>query len=291
MSSKERFVIFGVLLVTMLLLPFALKAATEQEIVDEWISNNEAKTPKRLLAPFFGVSYGKVTPDQYNTFANETSNYIKYTSSPGIDALLGIYRVTSFQGGFGLCVDKALLSFGVDYWAAMGSTNKGDFQVVADLGAGLPDDLNDFEMRSTINVWGIFLDYQYYLLNAPEPFVPQRNFSVRAGGGVGYYAGFWKLWDGFGGTRLDTGEFYELKDHLKGSGPGFHVSIGVEYPVWNGFVLAFDTKYMWLRFDKLSKRLSREYELYLVDLETRDPIEFDFSGPRASLTIKRFITF
>jgi hypothetical protein len=247
--------------------------------------------PKLQIVPFFGISYGKVDPGSYNRFAIETNRYVKYSSSSGTTALLGIYRITSFNGGFGLIVKQGMLSFGFDYWLTTGSNNQGDFKIYSDLGTGLSEDINDFELRSQISVRGVYLDYQYFLLNAPEPFIRSNEISVRAGGGIGYYAGYWNLWDGFGGIRLDTGEFYKLEDALKGSGPGLHLSAGVEYPVPYGFMLAFDAKYLWLNFDKLSKKLSATYELYLVDSETGDPIEFDFSGPRATLTLRRYFTF
>ncbi len=290
MTSKERLVIFGFLLITMLLLPFTLKAESEQQMVEKWLANMETVKPKLQIVPFFGISYGKVTPDGYNTFATEFNRYVKYTSTTGVTALSGIYRITSFSGGVGLVVKKGMLTFGFDNWLAVGSNNKGDFVAYNDLGTGLAESINDFEMRSQINVRGVYLDYQYFLLNPPEPSARPDALSFRAGGGLGYYAGYWNLWDGFGGIRSDTGEFYVLEDALKGSGPGFHLSAGFEYPAWYGFTLAFDAKYLWLKFDKMDKRLSATYELYLVNSETGDPIQVDFTGPRASLSLRRYFT-
>ncbi len=291
MTGKERLVIFGILLVTMLLLPFTLRAETEQEMVDEWLANAESKKPKLQIIPFFGISYGKVNPDGYNRFAIETNRHVKYSSSSGTTALSGIYRITSFNGGFGLVVKRGMLTFGFDYWLTVGSNNRGDFITYNDLGVGLSEYNHDLELRSQINVRGVYLDYQYFLLNAPEPFIKSKGMSIRAGGGLGYYAGYWNLWEGFSLTDKETKEKFQLEGALKGSGPGFHLSAGFEYPVPYGFTLAFDARYLWLKFDKFDKRLSATSELYLVDSETGDPVQFDFSGPRATLTIRRYFTF
>jgi len=290
MNGKERFVLFSILLIAMLLLPLTLKATTEEDLVSEFVAKYEIKQPHRLIAPFFSFSYGKVDPSGYHNFVGTTNSIVRRLDSQTPVPLSSIYRITGFEGGFGLGVDKGLLSFGFNYWLTAGSSNTGDYQVVVDLATGLSQDLNDFTFKSELRVWGLFLDYQYFLVNAPMSFVKPRGFSVRAGGGLGYYTGYWYLWDGFGGIRTDTGEFYELEDHLTGSALSLHLSAGAEYPIWKGFLLAFDAKYMWLKFGRMSKKVSPTYELYLIDGVSGDPIEVDFTGPRANLTIKRYFT-
>jgi hypothetical protein len=290
MNGKERFILFSILLLAMLLLPLTVKAASEDEVVAKFFANHEYKRPNILIAPFFSVSYGKVDPSGYHYFVRSVNGSVQRNSPQTPVPLSSIYRVTSFEGGFGVGVNRGMLSFGFNYWLTAGSANSGDYQVVIDLATGLSEDLNDFTFRSEIKTWGVFLDYQYFIANPPKAFLKPTGISLRMGGGLGYYTGYWYLWDGFGGIRTDTGEFYELKDHLKGSGLGLHLSAGAEYPFWNGFLFAFDAKYMWLKFDRMRKRVSSSYELYLVDIATGDPIEVDFTGPRANFTIKRYFT-
>ena|GEM_PF-2606025 len=290
MNGKERLVLFSILLLAMLLLPLTVKAASEDEIVAEYLANHELKQPHTLIAPFFSISYGKVDPSGYHYFARSVNGSVQ-PKSPGTPVpLSSIYRITSFEGGFGVGVDRGMLSFGFNYWLNAGSANSGNYQVAVDFAAGLSEDLSDFTFRSEIKTWGVFLDYQYFIANPPIAFMQPRGISLRMGGGLGYYTGYWYLWDGFGGIRTDTGEFYELKDHLKGSGMGLHLSAGAEYPFWKGFLFAFDAKYMWLKFDRMRKKVSPTYELYLVDNATGNPIQVDFTGPRAIFTIKHYFT-
>lgn len=290
MNWKERFILFSILLLAMLLLPLTVKAASEDEIVAEFFAKHEHKRQNMLIAPFFSVSYGKVNPSNYHSFVDNMNSTVDRLDSDVHGALAGIFRITSFEGGFGVGVDRGMLSFGFNYWLKAGSAHRGDYQVLFDLATGLSENLEDFTFRSEFKTWGVFLDYQYFITNPPKALVRPSGLSLRAGGGLGYYTGYWYLWDGFGGIRTDTGEFYELKDHLKGSGLGLHWSAGVEYPFWNGFLFAFDAKYMWLKFDRMTKEVSPTYELYLIDNASGDPIEIDFTGPRVNFTIKRYFT-
>jgi len=289
MSSRERLVIFVILLISMILLPLSLKAMTEQEVVDEFLAKYEHRRPHSMVAPYISLSYGKVEPKNYHHFVDATNFLVKPVSTSG-STLDGVFRITSFEGGCSIVSSRGMISAGLSYWLTVGSDNSGDFTVYTDLSLSTYELISDFEFRSEIKVWGVYLDYQYFFMNPPIPFTRQTGLSLRAGGGIGYYGAYWNLWDGFGGVRLDTGDFYELEDHLKGSSPGFHLSAGVEYPVWNGFLISTDVKYLWLEFDKLSKKVSPTYELYLVDDETQDPVKIDFSGPRINFTLKKYFT-
>lgn len=290
MTSKERFVIFSILLVAMLLLPLTLKAATEEELVQEFIESREVKRPHKMIAPFLGISYGKVNPSDYHDFVDKMNGTFLNTTSPSQGALSGIFRITSFETGFGIGVDKGLLTFGFNYWLTTGSANRGDYRYLVDLQTSTFDEIEDFTFKSKLKIWGVYLDYQYFFMNPPIPFVKPQGLAARAGGGIGYYVGHWHLWDGFGGIRSDTGEWYELEDYLKGSGPGFHIGAGAEYPLWRDFILAFDVKYLWLNFDKMRKKLSQTSELILLDSVEGDPVQLNLSGPRAVLSIKHYFT-
>jgi len=291
MTSKERIFLFGVLLATMLLLPLTLKAASEDEMVQQFLNQHQEVTKRQMLiSPFFTLSYGKVNPDGYHNFTSETNKYIKAINTTDATALAGIFRITSFEGGLSLLLDRGQLSLGIDYWLTNGSAKTGDFAFYYDLTTGAHEDVLDFTLRSEVKVWGVFLDYQYFIHNKPKPEVGLTDLAVRIGGGAGYYGAKWYLWDGFGGYIQDTGEWYELTDNLKGSGPGFHLNFGVEYPAFRGIVLAADAKYVWLKFDKLSKPITPTYELYLVRSDTKEPVDMDFSGPRLNLSIKHYFT-
>jgi hypothetical protein len=291
MTSKERIFLFGILLITILLLPLTLKAATEDEMVQQFFNKHEEVTKRQImLAPFFTLSYGKVNPDGYHNFTSETNKYIKAVNTQDATALAGIYRITSFEGGMSVLINRGQISFGIDYWLTNGSAKTGDFEIYYDLTTGAHDDITDFTLRSQVKVWGIFLDYQYFIHNRPIPGTGLNKLAAKIGGGLGYYGASWNLWDGFGGYIQDTGEWYELTDNLKGSGPGFHISAGFEYPAFKGIVLAADAKYVWLKFDKLSKPITPTFELYLVRSDTGEPIDMDFSGPRLNLSIKHYFT-
>lgn len=289
MTSRERLILFAILLTAMLLLPLTIKAATEDEMVANFIAKTELKRPHRLFAPFLTVSFGKTDPKGYKNFVQEMNEYVKHVD--GSDAFSGISGITGFEGGFSVVSDRSILSFSFNYWLNAGSSKHGDFRVSPNLWASAYEEYNDFTFRSEIKVWGVLLDYQYFLYNHPIPYAAPKGISVRAGGGIGYYGAFWYLWDGFGGYISDSGEFYELEDHLTGTGPGYHASAGIEYPILSGFVFAVDAKYLWLEFDKLSKQISSDIELYLLEEENGGPVKFDFSGPRINLSIKRYFTF
>jgi hypothetical protein len=291
MTSKERIFLFGILLITMLLLPLTLKAGTEDEMVQQFLNKHEEVTKRQvMLAPFFTLSYGKVSPDGYHNFTSETNKYIRAINTSDATALSGIYRITSFEGGVSVLINRGQLSFGLDYWLTAGSARTGDFAFYSDLATNAHDDVTDFTLRSEVKVWGAFLEYQYFIHNRPVPGSGLTGLAARFGGGVGYYGAAWHLWDGFGGYIQDTGEWYELTDNLQGSGAGFHLSAGVEYPALKGIVLAADAKYVWLKFDKLSKRVTPTYELYLVRSDTNEPVDMDFTGPRLNLSIKHYFT-
>lgn len=292
MNAKERLVLFSVLLIGLLLLPLTLKASTEDELVAKHLAKLDREQPHRLFAPFLSISRGSIDPSGYNYFVTTTNTFVRPVDPQGGSALSKIRGLTSLEGGFGLGVDRGLLTLGFNYSLTMGSANKGDYELYFDLETGLHQDVEDFTFRSNIKVWGVFLDYQYFFYNPPVAFAKPHGLSVRAGGGLGYYGGYWYLWEGFGGIRTDTGEFYELPydDHLKGSGMGFHLAAGVEYPFWSGFLLALETKYVWLKFDKMKKSISTTYDLYLVEQPSGDPIGLDLTGPRVNLAIKHYFT-
>ncbi|MFH1893590.1 MAG: hypothetical protein ABIK83_13020 [Candidatus Zixiibacteriota bacterium] len=290
MTGKERLFLFSILLIAMLLLPLTLKAASEEEMVQQFLAKNDAVKKRTMVAPFFSFSYGKVDPAGYHNFTGETNKYVRMVNSTDATALASIHRITSFEGGLSLLVDRGLLSAAFDYWLTVGSSKKGDFEFYTDLTAGTHEDVEDFNLRSEIKVWGVYLDYQYFIHNPPVPYFGIRGLSAKAGAGIGYYGAYWDLWEGFAGFIEGTDEYYVLTDHLKGSGPGFHLSAGIEYPAWKGLILAADAKYVWLKFDKLSKQMTETYELYLVNSDTHQPIDIDFSGPRLNLSIKHYFT-
>jgi hypothetical protein len=291
MTSKERILLFGILLITMLLLPLTLKATTEDEMVQQFLNKHQEVTKRQMMiAPFFALSYGKVKPTGYNDFTTDVNTmYARAVNTTDATALASVHRITSFEGGVSLLINRGQLSFGLEYWLTVGSNKQGDFQLT-NFSTGMLESKTDFEMRSQIKVWGVYLDYQYFVYNKPIPNAIPAGLSARVGGGVGFYGAAWRLWDGFGGEIQDTGEWYELTDNLKGSGAGFHISAGIEYPAFKGIVLAADAKYLWLKFDKLSKRLTPTYELYLVNSDTKEPIDIDFTGPRLNLSIKHYFT-
>jgi hypothetical protein len=291
MTVRERLVLFAILLISMLLLPLSLKAGTEEEMVQKFLAQHQETTKRHvMIAPYFSFSYGKVNPSGYHNFTGETNKYIQAVGSTDATALASVHRITSFEGGMSLLINRGLISVAFDYWMTVGSAKQGDFIVYTDLIAGTYEDVDNFTLQSEIKVWGVYLNYQYFLHNPPVPEVGLNGLAARLGAGIGYYGAYWSLWDGFGGYIQGTDEYYELTDNLSGSGPGFHLSAGIEYPAFKGLVLAADAKYLWLNFEKLSKRIDRENELYLVHSETLEPIEIDFSGPRLNLSIKHYFT-
>jgi len=286
MSGRERFAVFAFLLVIMLLLPIALKAATEDEIIQEHLAQLEKKRPRMLFSPFFSFKMGSTNPDRYEYFVNQMNSTVSQVG--GGSPLLSFSGIKAFDAGFSILHSGGLLSFGFSWWNKVGSAEQGDFVVSQEFGAGATT-LEDFEFTSQIRVYGVYLDYQYFLLNPPQPYIPQKGLSLRAGAGIGYYGARWYLWDGFGGYRQDNGEYYELEAHLSGSWAGYHIGMGIEYPLWKGFIVTTDAQYQWMTFGRLSRSIDATMDLYLVD-EDGGPIKIDMTGPRVNFGLKMYFT-
>ena len=129
MNKNERLVIFALILAILVLLPLTVKAASEQEMVDEFISKYEKKQAHRMLVPYFTLSYGKVDPKSYHRFVDDVNEVVDVVNPSGPGPLASVYRITSFEGGCGIVVDRGMLSFGFNYWLTVGSANQGDFRI------------------------------------------------------------------------------------------------------------------------------------------------------------------
>ncbi len=285
MSAKERLLLFALLLVAMLLLPIAVKASTEDEIVREHIAKIEKKQTKILFSPFVSFTLGSVSPDRYDYFAEQMNSAV--SRSGGGETISTFGSISAIDVGFGIVHGGGQLTFAFSWWGRSGSANTGDFTVLQDFGSGTAT-LENFEFTSQIRVYGVYVDYQYFLVNAPKPHESHRGLALRAGAGAGYFGARWYLWDGFGGYRQDTGEYYELDGHLSGSSGGYHLGVGIEYPLWKGLVIATDARYQWLEFDRLSKAVDATMDLYLIDADTGGPIKVDMTGPRINFVLKTY---
>jgi hypothetical protein len=288
MSGKERLLLFVLLLIGLLLLPFTVKASSEKDIIDAFLQKKELKRPHNLLFPSLSIHYGFVDPSSYNGFVSDVNGAMSPYTTGGMSVLHEIGRVSGFDIGFGVVSHKGMLSFAFTYWLNAGSTVPSDLTFT--LGEGQVE-VDNFEFRSQISTWGLVADYQFFILNPPKPFTESKRIALRLGGGGGFYKSSWRLWEGFGGVHPQTGEQFVLTEPLKCSKGGFHISGGAETRLWKGLVAALDMKYLWLDFQKFSLRESETYELYLVHNDSQEPVGADFSGLRMALTLKTYFTF
>ncbi len=288
MHGRERIILFAAVVLLLILLPLTVKAQTENEMVQAFLKKYDDNRRDMLFVPFASLTYGFFNPDGYENLVSEINSVARRTD--GHPALTDIEDAWSFNGGFGIVYDKALINFVFSWWSEVGSVHTGDFTL--DLGAGFPEALNeDFSYTSLIQIFGVSGEYYYYLLNAPDVMKGPTEISLRIGGGIGYYGARWELWEGAASFDDDgDGEFDELDDKLTGSAPGFHIGYAIEAPVFERLTVSFEPRYQWLNFTKMSNRLSEQLTVFALDPATGDELKLDFSGFRAELGLKWFFT-
>ena len=117
--------------------------------------------------------------------------------------------------------------------------------------------------------------------------------AVRLGGSVGYYQASWDLWQDYQNLNLATSESEPTNITYKGTGVGFMVNLGGDYPLkWNGLVVGADIGYLMLNFKNVSWYNSQDEEVVAtLDGTSAGRVNLDLSGVKGRFEIKRFFSW
>lgn len=258
---------------------------TERDIVDRFLARAQKKQTHHLswVAGNFGMNRINRQND-YNAFASyQSSNFDN-------GSLEWVGEATSFGLDFGLVfAQKIGWSIGGEYWLKMGENKTGSFDYNPPDGAAVTIS----NLKSEIQVWGVTTGLQYYVFNRPTATEQLTKLAVRIGGSVGYYQASWDLWPEYQNLNLATSTPEATNITYKGSGPGFMVNIGGDYPLqWNGMVIGADIGYMMLNFKNVSWYNSQDEEVVATFDGTPDGrVDLDLSGVKGRIEIKRFFSW
>lgn len=253
-------------------------AQTEDEIIAKYLKKTEKK--HRIKVGFISghFSYGKLSNEMgyYRTMSFTASSEL--SSMDGfIRPHAGLYRSKEFGLSLGMMFKpKVALNLGFDYWWPFST----DFTVDLNSTFGVLEESGRFINDKGIKVYGFKVGFDYYLINEPDKMGVLHSLAVKAGGGMGYYKSSWNLWE----------EGDESSDPVNASAPGFWVKSGVEYPL--GFldmVIAADMSYFYLNFSGLESYNESGGNMTLSYAGDGREVEFDFSGLRGNLALKKFI--
>lgn len=263
----------------------AFAGQDERDIVDRYLARVKQKHTSRLswVSGHFGMNRINRQND-YNAFATNQSNYISNGSLEWLD----------LAGSFGLetglvFAEKIGWSIGGEYWLKMGDNKSGSFDYSPPDGTPITID----NLKSEIQVWGITTGVQYFVFNAPTVNEQLTKPAIRLGGTVGYYQASWDLWADYQDLNLATSLPDPNSTTFKGTGIGFSVNLGGDYPLkWNGLVVGADISYLMLNFKNMSWYNNQDQEVVATLGGVDDPrVNLDLSGVRGRFEIKRFFSW
>ncbi|MCX6826477.1 MAG: hypothetical protein NTV06_04295 [candidate division Zixibacteria bacterium] len=265
---------------------------TEDDVVAQYLKKTEKKQKaKSLRIGFVSLygAYGKLPNDSpYNKFRSYANSNI--TALNGSQYLLtGIWRSKQLGVDFGMMITSRIAAkVGFEYWLKMGSnkTSNYDFDAAFD-SIGVKD---NFNLVSEINIYGVNLGVDYYLLNPPDKKGMMNSIAVRITANGGYYFSKWNIWQGSKSfINSATGYKDVSTESLKGSSVGVSGSIGLDYPIrfW-GLVAGVDAGYLYLNMNNIHAHNNLGEELYLTcSNDANDRVDLDFSGLRAKIELKK----
>lgn len=258
---------------------------TERDIVDRYLQRVKQKHTSRLswISGHFAMNRINRQND-YNAFATNQSSYIE----GGSLEWLGEAKSFGLDAGL-IFAEKIGWSIGGEYWLKMGENKSGPFDYTPPGGSATTIS----NLKSEIQVWGITTGVQYFVFNPPTVNEQLTKLAVRIGGAVGYYQASWDLWENYQNLNLATSAPEETNITYKGTGVGFSVNLGGDYPVkWNGLVIGADISYLKLNFKNISWYNGQDEEVVATVGGVDDPrVNLDMSGIRGRFEIKRFFSW
>ena len=282
--SKKMILLIGVIFVFVAV--GSAFAQTEDEIVARYMKKVEKKHKSKVGFFSTSFSYGMLANDNgYNKFINYANDRI----APG-NPLGGIWRTSQISANFGmLLTSRATLKFGFEYWMQMGVDKTGDYTLsIEPIGAQ-----TDFNLQSEVQIYGITGGTDYYLLNPPDKNGVFNSLALRVGATGGYYMAKWQTWDGLTPYNLTTASYESNDDPFKDNTIGFTVTAGADYPtpVFD-LLLGVDIGYQYLNFGNVKSYNTVNEELYVSYSDSgTDRVDFDFSGLRGKIELKRFFSW
>jgi len=258
---------------------------TEKDLVDRFFTRAKKKHTRHLAWAAGNFGLNRINrQNEYNAWATYESNHF----SNGSLAWLG--EAKSFGVDFGMVfAERFCWSLGGEYWLKMGENKSGAFAYTPP--GGIP--INVSNLKSEIKVWGVTTGMQYYLVNAPTAAEQLTKPAVRFGGSVGYYQVSWDLWPEYQNLNLSTSVPENTNITYKGTGPGFTINLGGDYPLgWSGLVIGADVGYMMLNFKNVSWYNSQDEEVVATyDGTPGGRVDLDLSGVKGRVEIKRFFSW
>ncbi len=254
--------------------------SSEDEIVQSYIQKLEKRHSYNIGYISFYGSYGKISE------SNMFHSPVVYGYTDGlssnigiVDPSMGIFRSKEFGLKVGMmAMDRLSFNVGFEYWLPIESNVDVDYTVTS----GTLVQEGNIEDQTDVSVYGFGGGLDWHFLGKPDNEGVLNSLSVTAGAGAGYYFGNWNLWQEEDGS----GE----QPSVSFSAPAFWVQAGAEYPIglWD-MVVGLDVKYLILNF----KEIAWYEELSTGDFALADysgnPVELDFSGPRARVELKKYM--
>jgi hypothetical protein len=186
---------------------------------------------------------------------------------------------------------KTAFTLGFNYWLKMGSTQSGDFNLSL-VNATDPDIQTDFALKSEIQVYGFGGEFGYFLTNPPDNDGVLRKIALKLSAGVGYYRANWELWQGVAGLNVDTQAEEPIDGTLTGSAPGGTLGISAEYPIsFGGLVIQGTAKYLYLNFTSMKWYNNNNNQVVATYNASGGQVDLDFSGPRAQIGLKKYLSW
>jgi len=260
----------------------AMTGETEQEIVNRYLKRAETKHTRKITWVAVNFTFNRINRyNDYNKFANHTSNHFSNTNIPWI----GDGKSFGIEAGM-LLGKRFTWSVGGEYWLKQGINRTGSFDYTPPDGS--PTVVEN--LVSETQVWGIFSSAQCYLYNPPSKANLLNRLALRVGGTIGFYQTRWDLWNSYENLNLATSSPEGINTAFKGSAPGFSMQIGVDYPlrVLN-FVMGVDFGYLYLNFKNVAWYNSEDEEIVATYGGTADSrVNLSFSGFRGKVELKRF---
>lgn len=263
----------------------AFAGQNERDIVDRYLQRVKQKHTSRLGWISGHFSMNRINrQNDYNAFATNQSSYI----TDGSLEWLGEAKSFGFDAGL-VFAEKIGWSIGGEYWLKMGDNKSGSFDYSPP--GGTPVTIEN--LKSEIQVWGITTGVQYFVFNAPTVNDQLTKPAIRLGGTVGYYQASWDLWTEYQNLNLATSASEETNITYKGTGVGFTVNLGGDYPLkWNGLVIGADVSYLMLNFKNVSWYNGQDEEVVATyDGTEAGRVNLDLSGVRGRFEIKRFFSW
>lgn len=282
---RFRIAIAAVALVAVAASSFAAPNPKEQEIIDKYLKKTEKKHESSKLgwlSLHFTVDRVNRNND-YNSFTDHLNRNMDGGRFSWLD------QTFALGGEFGMLFQKKFAwSVGGEYWLKTGETVEGTVSYTPS--SGVPTELTN--PSSEISVYGFYGGLSYYLLNPPVPKQELVGPSVKIGGNVGYYQVNWDLFPQSQNLNLSTSEPDGTNTTFKGTAPGFSLSAGVDYPVGMfGLSLCGEASYLHLNFSNVAWYNSADQEVVASYNEQPDGrVDLNFSGVRARIALKRFIS-